>query len=78
MSTCEFVYPRLVPGGMMVFDDYGFWSCPGARMAVDQFFAEKLERPLALPTGQAIVTKLPVAIQTAATSDVATESGVRA
>lgn len=60
LSTCEFVYPRLVPGGMMVFDDYGFWSCPGARMAVDQFFVGKPERPLALPTGQAIVSKLPV------------------
>ena len=60
LLTCEFVYPKLVPGGMMVFDDYGFWSCPGARLAVDQFFAEKPEQPLALPTGQAIVTKLPL------------------
>lgn len=59
LSACEFVYPRLVAGGMMVFDDYGFWSCPGARMAVDQFFSTKPEQPFALPTGQAIVTKLP-------------------
>lgn len=59
LAACEFVYPRLVPGGMMVFDDYGFWSCPGARMAVDRFFAGKREQPLVLPTGQAIVSKLP-------------------
>lgn len=61
LSACEFIYPRLVPGGMMVFDDYGFWTCPGARAAVDRFFADKPERPLALPTGQAIVSRLPPA-----------------
>lgn len=58
-DACEFVYPRLVPGGLMVFDDYGFWSCPGAREAVDEFFSGKPERPFALPTGQALVAKLP-------------------
>ncbi len=66
LSACEFIYPRLVPGGMMVFDDYGFWTCPGARAAVDQFFADKPERPLALPTGQAIMTRLPRAGTTTA------------
>lgn len=58
-AACAFVYPRLVPGGMMVFDDYGFWSCPGARAAVDEFFVNKREAPFALPTGQALVAKLP-------------------
>ena len=28
-----------VPGGSIVLDDYGFPSCPGARRAVDEFFA---------------------------------------
>ncbi len=58
-AACAFVYPRLLPGGMIVFDDYGFWSCPGARAAVDEFFSNKRETPFALPTGQALVTKLP-------------------
>lgn len=40
LDCCEFIYPRLVPGGVMIFDDYGFQSCPGARRAVDTFFAE--------------------------------------
>jgi O-methyltransferase len=43
----------------MLFDDYGFWSCPGARQAVDEFFADKPEAPFALPTGQALVARLP-------------------
>lgn len=58
LDSCRFIYPRLSPGGVIVFDDYGFMSCPGAREAVDRFFADKLEIPLVLPTGQAIVIKL--------------------
>lgn len=54
----EFLWPRLSPGGAVVFDDYGLASCPGARRAVDEFFAGKPERPLALMTGQALVLKL--------------------
>jgi O-methyltransferase len=55
----RFLYPRLVPGGFMVFDDYGFPSCPGARRAVDEAFASLPEVPLCLPTGQCLVIKLP-------------------
>ena len=54
-DCCVFIYPRLEKGGMMIFDDYGFPSCPGARQAVDQFFKDKPEEPLVLSTGQAIV-----------------------
>jgi O-methyltransferase len=39
----------------MVFDDYGTPTCPGARLAVDEFFADKNENPLIIPTGQAVV-----------------------
>lgn len=58
VDSCRFIYPRLGSGGVIVFDDYGFMSCPGARQAVDEFFAGKAEVPLVLPTGQAIVFKL--------------------
>jgi O-methyltransferase len=43
----------------MVFDDYGLPSCPGARRAVDEFFARQPEVPLILATGQAVVFKAP-------------------
>ncbi|OIQ50044.1 Demethyldecarbamoylnovobiocin O-methyltransferase [Pseudodesulfovibrio hydrargyri] len=59
LDSCAFVYPRLVPGGFMVFDDYGIHTCPGARKAVDTFFADKPESPLVLTTGQAVVFKAP-------------------
>ena len=57
LDCCRFFYPRLVPGGVLVFDDYGRNSCPGAREAVDDFFAETLEWPVYVPTGQAFVVK---------------------
>ncbi len=59
LDCCRFIYPRLLAGGVMLFDDYGFRSCPGARKAVDEFFADKPEAVLVLPTGQALVTVLP-------------------
>jgi O-methyltransferase len=57
-DAIAYLYPRLVPGGFLIFDDYGFPSCPGARRAVDEAFADKPEVPLCLPTGQCLVIKL--------------------
>ncbi|MEA3004118.1 MAG: O-methyltransferase [Sphingomonadales bacterium] len=38
------LYPRLVRGGILIVDDYGYWS--GAREAVDLYFEEAGARPL--------------------------------
>jgi O-methyltransferase len=57
LSCCIFFYPRMEHGGMMIFDDYGFWSCPGAKKAVDEFFMDKPEVPIYLPTGQCLVIR---------------------
>lgn len=57
LDCCRFFYPRLVPGGVIVFDDYGRNSCPGAKHAVDEFFANTPEQPVYVPTGQAFVVK---------------------
>jgi O-methyltransferase len=54
---CHFILPRLVVGGIMVFDDYGFPTCPGARQAVDEFFSGTPFVPLVVPTGQAVLFK---------------------
>jgi O-methyltransferase len=32
------LYPRIVPGGVLIVDDYGWWK--GARQAVERYFAE--------------------------------------
>ena len=59
LDCCRFFYPRLVTGGVLIFDDYGRNSCPGAKVAVDGFFADKPEQPVYVPTGQAFVVKQP-------------------
>lgn len=59
LDCCEFFYPRLTPAGIIIFDDYGFVRCQGARAAVDEFFASKPETPCYLPTGQCVVVRHP-------------------
>lgn len=59
-AACEFFYPRLQPGGIMLFDDYGYSSCPGARAAVEEFFCDKREVKICFETGQCSVRKLPL------------------
>ena len=44
-EVCEFAYPRMNSGGIMLFDDYAAPSCPGAMKAVDEFFRDKTEKP---------------------------------
>jgi O-methyltransferase len=58
LDCCAYFYPRLVPGGVLVFDDYGFPAARGEKEAVDEFFADKPESPITLLTGQAIVLKV--------------------
>jgi hypothetical protein len=57
-ACLEWFWPRLSRGGAMVFDDYGFYPYrKSARVAVDEFFADRSEKPWPLPTGQAVVFK---------------------
>ncbi|HSX12811.1 MAG TPA: TylF/MycF/NovP-related O-methyltransferase [Chlamydiales bacterium] len=57
LESVKFLYPRMSKGGIMIFDDYGFPMCPGARQAVDEYFQDKKETVIAFPTGQSIVIK---------------------
>jgi len=58
LDSCAFFHPRLMPGGMMLFDDYGFSSCPGVRKAVDEYFLHEQQKPIYLPTGQALIINI--------------------
>jgi O-methyltransferase len=55
-DCCEYFYRLLVPGGVMIFDDYGFGTCPGVRQAVDEFFKGR-HGHFYVPTGQYVVIK---------------------
>lgn len=57
IQTLEIVYARITVGGIIIIDDYGEPTCYGARLAVDEFFLDKSEFPIILPTGQAIIVR---------------------
>ena len=56
-DSLEFFYPRLVDGGVIVMDDYGFQTCPGAKKAADEYAASMGTRVLHLPTGQGVLAR---------------------
>lgn len=56
-DICEFFYPRMSPGGIILFDDYGLSGLEGCKLAIDEFFADKPECPVRLSTTQAFVAK---------------------
>ena len=60
LSSLEYFYPRLVPGGYLLMHDYTSLHWNGAEEAIDRFFADKPESVITLPdgAGTAIVRKL--------------------
>lgn len=58
-QSIEFFWPRMVDGGIMVFDDYGHVAqFPGAKKSIDEFLAEnEVKHFMPLPGGQAYVIK---------------------
>ena len=57
LACCEFFHPRLSPGGAMIFDDYGYPSCPGVRQAVDEYCCNHDLQVLYLQSGQALLQR---------------------
>lgn len=58
LDCCRWFWPRLSPGGVIVFDDYGYRVYRrAARAAIDDYFGALDIRPLVLPTGQAVAIK---------------------
>lgn len=39
-DALDYFWPRLIEGGIMIFDDYGFDTTPGAKKAVDEWVGE--------------------------------------
>lgn len=56
-NALDFFYPALQPGGVVIFDDYGWSGFEDQREVIDSFFSDKTEEILALPTGQGAVIK---------------------
>lgn len=57
LDTLKFFWPRMNSGGMVVCDDYGFDSCPGATKAMDDFGKIIGQSVVHLTTGQGFLVK---------------------
>ena len=54
-DSINYFWPKIVPGGVIICDDYGSYKTIGARKAMDDFFGK--DKILELPTGQGLVWK---------------------
>lgn len=58
-DSLEFFYPRMTPGGVILLDDHGLTTCPGATKAAEEYMAGQRESLVLLTTGQAMIQKAP-------------------
>jgi hypothetical protein len=56
-GVLQLLYPLVVPGGVIVCDDYGSLYWPGAKKAVEDFVAQSGARFISLSSGQAMLIK---------------------
>lgn len=56
-DSIRWFWPRLSPGGIILLDDHGFASCPGARKAALEYFNAEGVPVVDVPTGQGFVQK---------------------
>ena len=57
IDSVEFFYPRLSTGGILLCDDYGCTTCPGATQAIDRFLVGKPEKMISLDGGGGFLIK---------------------
>lgn len=56
-DTLSFFYERMLPGGIIICDDYGYDTCPGAYKACNDFMTGKRETVIHLTSGQGMIIK---------------------
>lgn len=54
-ASLDFFWPRMVSGGVVLMDDYGYATCPGARRAADELAAREGLVILELASGQGVL-----------------------
>jgi O-methyltransferase len=56
-DSIAFFYPRMNVGAVIVCDDYGQSTCPGATKAIDEYFQDKPEKMVMLSDGGGFLIK---------------------
>lgn len=57
IDCLQYLWDRIVPGGIVVLDDYGFPGCEHQRASHNAFAASKSHFILSMPTGQGVLIK---------------------
>jgi len=57
VGALELLFGRVSPGGVVIFDDYGWFLHKKQKDAEDRFMAEQGQEILELPTGQGLLIK---------------------
>ena len=57
LDSLRFFYPRMNTHGIIVCDDYGLTSCPGATLAIDTYLSDKPEKMISLDSGGGFLIK---------------------
>ncbi len=57
LQSLRFFYPRVVPRGIILCDDYGYLNTPGAAQAMDEYLSDKFEPIIKLDAGHAFIVK---------------------
>jgi hypothetical protein len=57
IAAMEFFWDKLVPGALIVLDDYGWIGHYLQKEAIDEFLAPRNVKALTLPTGQGLIIK---------------------
>lgn len=57
LDTLDFFYDNVVPGGIILFDDYGWMEYGETKKTIDKFLKDKNGMLQKIPTGQAIFYK---------------------
>jgi hypothetical protein len=57
VAALEFFWPRLVPGAVVILDDYGFSGHESQKRGADEFAARVGAPILTMPTGQGLMLK---------------------
>jgi hypothetical protein len=57
-NCLEFFYDKMVPAGVMIFDDYEDSRCPGVKKAITEFASYKAESPIITTRHQCMLLKV--------------------
>ena len=57
IDALEYFWPKMVSGGIIVLDDYGYPGCLNQKLAHDKFAASKGVMVLSMPTCQGLIIK---------------------